>query len=144
MTSRDINTINMVIINAEAEIKKRTGQHLKLIVAPVVEKNDHRGYNVLGLMHVVANALDMQPADYSELLRERPYVYLRMIAAHFIRVYYPGVSLKEIAKHMGGKDHTTVIYYLKTVDQLLEKKDDEFCYKYNVALNVVTQWLAEE
>jgi chromosomal replication initiation ATPase DnaA len=52
--------------------------------------------------------------------RFRSYVVPRQIMMYFIKEYNNEVSLKSIGQFLGGRDHSTVIHGLTTVNDLLD------------------------
>ena len=57
--------------------------------------------------------------------RSRPYAYARFAYCYLAREY-TGASLHEIAKLLGERDHTTILYGVHRAE-ILSVDDAEFC-----------------
>lgn len=71
------------------------------------------------LLARVANAFDLSPADLIGRSRMHVVVEARQAAAWVLRRACPALALADIGHLLGGRDHTTVIYSLKQVEQRL-------------------------
>ena len=71
------------------------------------------------IVNVVCGYQDIAIEDFYSKSKKRELVQARQLAMHFAKKYTK-LSLAEIGKQCGGKDHATVIHALKTVTNLLE------------------------
>lgn len=144
LRNKDINTINLIVLRAEQDIFRQTGEDLRLIIAPAVALNPK--LDAASLVRVVCNALGETEAACHHRSREPRYVHLRALCVYFVRQYYPDMTLKNVANTvMGHDDHTQVIYYTNWMEKELDSNDDpEFKKKYDAALQAATQWAALE
>lgn len=68
---------------------------------------------------LTANEFGINYDDMFIKCRKRENVLSRQVSMMLIKHYEPGVSLKSIGLYFGGKDHTTVIHSIKTVNNLM-------------------------
>ena len=71
------------------------------------------------IVNVICNYQNLSIEDFYSKSKKRELVQARQLAMHFAKKY-TRLSLAEIGKQCGGKDHATVIHALKTVANLLE------------------------
>lgn len=85
--------------------------------------------DIKNILKVVAGYYGL-PANFYELeTRKRPYPTARGMCIKIIREEY-NVSFAELGKMFGGKDHTTILAALKTINDLLSY-DKIFIRDYN-------------
>lgn len=135
---KNINSINVICCQAEADILEQTGLHMRVIVT-----SDHQGTckGPEGMLGIIANALNMTADVYNNPTRKPEVVQVRQFACHFLSEYYPEMSLEKIGLLVANYDHTTVMYS----KQAVRKKLSEPAYekKYELILNAVSQWIRE-
>ena len=73
------------------------------------------------IIQVVADSNDVTKSDILSKSRLAKLVYLRQMIAYLAKDITKS-SLQEIGRHLGGKDHATVIYYIKQFEQKIERK----------------------
>jgi len=95
------------------------------------------------LLQVIALSLGMSPDSYRVRSRVRDIVELRFIAALFLRMHFPKVTLHQIAALFGGQDHSSIINGIASAHNLLYTGDDRFTEKYNKAMYMVDTWLGK-
>jgi chromosomal replication initiator protein len=71
------------------------------------------------IVNVICNHLNIAVEKFYSKSKKREMVQARQLAMHFAKKYTK-CSLDAIGQQCGGKDHSTVIYALKTVSNLLE------------------------
>lgn len=135
-----INTVNTIVSVAESWIKEQTGINIRLLVLGEVPPQER---DALGMAQVIANSLGMTIKDYGIQSRKQKYVHLRHLASHFIRHYYPDMSLNQIKRIVGHGDHSTVSNSIAMTTRLLSTNDSIFQPKYEQTLQAVTQWIRE-
>lgn len=136
LEANDKHAITSIIRAAEMNILLQTGINLKLewvAAKPIME-------DVQVMMGVIAKSLGMTMDDYFGN-RSRANVDLRTITVLFIRENYPSMILKDIGRHIGGLDHTTVIHMQNRGLDYLKTKEETFCEKYNKAVIAVERWV---
>lgn len=57
--------------------------------------------------------------------RNRHVVNLRQLFCYIVKVRHPKITLEVISEFLGGRDHTTVVHSLKTIQGLIDIKDEE-------------------
>lgn len=131
-------TARHIARSAQQKIKNKTGMTVTLLLSP-------EGGNTFKtperMLEVIAIALDMSASCYRMKSRERNIVELRFIAAMFVRMHFPHVTLQQIAAYFGGLDHSSVISGLTRAHNLIYTGDLRFMKKYNTALKAVNLWL---
>ena len=80
----------------------------------------HLGLKELGRLESTAKFFNVKLADLKGPRRTRQLVTPRQIAMFLIRKH-TSLSLPEIGKRFGGRDHTTVIHAVKKVDAELTR-----------------------
>ncbi|MFB6098473.1 MAG: chromosomal replication initiator protein DnaA [Salinibacter sp.] len=76
------------------------------------------------IQRVVCEHLDIPEDQILGKTRKRNVVRARQIAMHFVKKHTEH-SLKDIGLHFGGRDHSTVIHAINTVDERTEE-DEQF------------------
>ncbi|MEJ2184123.1 MAG: chromosomal replication initiator protein DnaA [Nitrospirota bacterium] len=96
-----------------------TGQPVTLAMAKTLLRDfiqeDDRPLSVEGIARTVAEYFGLKVADLKAKKRTKDIALPRQIAMHLARELTE-CSLSEIGKHLGGKDHATVIYACKQVE----------------------------
>lgn len=134
-----INTINTIIVMAEEEIVNRTGTVVRLIICPEQQIELKRLTPGKTLM-IIASVMGMKMNDFTTTRKREDQVRLRQIGCYILKKYFPDMSLKEIGKLMGGRDHTTVMWALVEAEKRLgNDKFEVWNEYYERALNALTQ-----
>lgn len=134
------NTARSIARLAQTQIKNQTGQCINLVSCPEYQTTK----NPESMLAVIARALGMDATCYKLRSRQRPIVELRFIASHFLRSYFPTITLLHISYYFGGFDHTSIINGLTRANNLIACGDEQFLTKYQTVLNSVNQWLQKE
>ena len=87
-------------------------------------------------MTTVAKELNVKPSEIKSKNRTRNIVYTRRIAIYLARELTP-MSMPELAKYFGMKDHTAVSHTMKKINELL-KNDEDFKVKIDELTNKIT------
>jgi chromosomal replication initiator protein len=85
---------------------------------------DERPLTVENIMKIVAEYYGIKPQDMKARKRTRDIALPRQIAMYLSRELTES-SLSDVGKHMGGKDHATVIYACKQIEAK-RVKDENF------------------
>ena len=83
----------------------------------------NRNFNVATIMAAVADNFEIKISDLKSKKRTRNISIPRQIAMYLCRTHTK-LSLPEIGRQFGGKDHTTVIFAYKKTSGLLNKNND--------------------
>jgi chromosomal replication initiator protein len=112
----------------------RLGAHSSLTGKPVtldmartllrdfIPEDDLKPVSVEGIMKIVAEYFGIRVQDIKARRKTKDIALPRQIAMFISRELTP-CSLNEIGKHMGGKDHATVIYAARQIDK--KRREDE-------------------
>lgn len=76
----------------------------------------------------ICNALKITHKEFTSPSRKGELVIARIIATNFI-IKNVNVSLEQVGSLMGGRDHSTVVYYKNQYRDLTETKDPELLRK---------------
>jgi len=74
------------------------------------------------IVEIVADHFSLTPQEIYSKNRSNKIAYPRQIAMYMCRKYL-NISLTDIGKAIGGKDHTTVMHALKRIEEDIEKND---------------------
>src|SRR6185437_7646149 len=88
--------------------------HTKEILAPVLKKKTVE-VSWQKVCEVVANYYDLRTADLVGQARQRQVVFARQVAMTTCRTLL-SMSLPEIGRVFGGRDHSTVLSSLRKID----------------------------
>jgi len=89
----------------------------------------HKGISVENIARLVAEHFDVPVEKLSSKTRKRSVVIARQLSMYLAKNYTKS-SLKMIGDNFGGKDHSTVIYSIKAVNDLI---DTDSMFKDTVA-----------
>lgn len=70
------------------------------------------------ILRIVSRETGITFYQMTEKHRKREKVEARMIASYMIKEFIPEMSLVAIGELFGGRDHATIIHYLKKVEDL--------------------------
>jgi len=87
----------------------------------VYDRNKH--FNIATIMTATASHFDIKIAEMKSKKRSRQISIPRQIAMYLCREHTK-LSLPEIGRHFGGKDHTTVIFAHKKCSRLINEDND--------------------
>jgi chromosomal replication initiator protein len=91
-------------------------------VAPGVFHKSIIATNV-GITHIISTVIKDRGVTMDVITgksRKRIAVEARQLAMYLIKDQYPSVSLKHIGNLFGDRDHTTVIYSIRTINDLVD------------------------
>jgi chromosomal replication initiator protein len=81
-------------------------------------KSSSREISIETIMKIVSEYFQINPEKLKEKTRKREFVQARQISMYFAK-NFTKASLKMIGQHFGGRDHSTVIHALQTVNDLM-------------------------
>ena len=83
----------------------------------------NRNFNIATIMAAVTDHFEIKISDLKSKKRSRNISIPRQIAMYLCRTHTK-LSLPEIGRQFGGKDHTTVIFAYKKTSKLINKNND--------------------
>ena len=75
------------------------------------------------IVAAAADAFGVTVADLTGKSRDSDKAWPRQLAYYAIREWVPGTSLDTTGEHLGGRDHTTVMYGVDKITRLVEASD---------------------
>ncbi len=110
--------LTSVVAHATAYGKTITVEFAKSVIKNIVKENKP-SITVDYIKKVVSDYFNIEPRVLNSKTRTREVSLARQIAMYLSRKY-TDYSLSRIGAEMGGKDHTTVLYACKQIENLLE------------------------
>jgi chromosomal replication initiator protein len=101
--------------NIDVELAKNT---LKNIVM-----NEDKEVTIDTIQEIIADFFQVSIADLKSKSRKKEVVYPRQLAM-FLAKEYTDLPLKSIGYHFGGRDHSTVIHSIQSINLLMEETPD--------------------
>ena len=98
------------------------------------EKRD--SITIESIMDTTSKELNVKPSEIRSKSRSRNIVYSRRIAIYLARELTP-MSMPQLAKYFGMKDHTAVSHTMKKINELI-KNDEDFRLKIEELRNKIT------
>ncbi len=115
--------INSLIWQATSTQTPISLQMAKETVEKIVQSVESREISIDTIQKVVSEYFGLTIDNLKAKTRKKEIVTARQIAMYFAKEY-TGFSLKSIGYHFGGRDHSTVIHAIHTVnDFMMEKKE---------------------
>lgn len=120
----------MISLIAQASLMRKTItlELAKTTLNHIVAENE-KEVNIDNIMSTVAEEYDVRISDLKSKSRLRNFVIPRQVAM-FLTKEHTSLSLKMIGYHFGGRDHSTVIHAIQTINDLSEV-DKELATKVN-------------
>ena len=112
-----------LVAQASLNNKKITVELAKEVIQNFVQRQ-HKEINVANIQNIVAEHFGLPVARISSKTRKREVVMARQVAMYLSK-NLTDEPLKAIGEEFGGRDHSTVIYAIKAVQDLLDT-DQEF------------------
>ena len=104
-----------------------TAREINLSLAQEVLKefvyDKNKNFNISMIMKTVAGYFDIKVSDLKSKNRSRQISVPRQIAMYLCREYTK-LSLPDIGRQFGGKDHTTVIFAHKKMTKIIKEKGE--------------------
>jgi len=88
------------------------------------------------IMNTISKELNVKPSEIRSKNRSRNIVYARRVAIYLARELTP-MSMPQLAKYFGMKDHTAVSHTMKKIQELI-KNDEDFRVKIDELTNKIT------
>ena len=99
----------------------------KSIIGKIV-KDTNREINISYIQEIVSKFFSISIEDMKDKARRKEIVIARQVAMYFSKDYTNN-SLKSIGFHFGGRDHSTVIHAVQSVNDMI---DTDSIFKKNV------------
>jgi len=99
----------------------------KSIISKIV-KDTNREINIAYIQEVVSKFFNISIDDMKDKVRKKEIVIARQVAMYFSKDFTNN-SLKSIGFHFGGRDHSTVIHAVQSVNDMI---DTDNIFKKNV------------
>ncbi len=131
--------IDAIAENMDSNIRELEGALLKVLIhyktsgnltAPDVQvilgtkiREKRRKINPLDIMKVVCEELEVELKDVKSQKRNYDIAYARQICMYLLKDML-NLQLVKIAKHVGRKDHTTVMHGISKIEELLKSDLD--------------------
>jgi chromosomal replication initiator protein len=107
---------------AQAPVKEMISPEIFVGLHDTIQ-HDFKLQNANWIVYVVCNYYKISPLKISEKTNKREIVKARQIAMYFLDKYTK-MSLAAIGEKLGGKNHSTVIYGIQTVEDLIYSDKD--------------------
>jgi chromosomal replication initiator protein len=85
--------------------------------------NEDKEVTIDTIQEVIADYFQITVADLKSKSRKKEVVYPRQLAM-FLAKEYTELPLKSIGYHFGGRDHSTVIHSIQSVNLLMDETPD--------------------
>lgn len=95
------------------------------------------------LLFIVSRARNIEMDKIFRKSRKREIVLSRQIIQYFLKKH-TGFSLEKIAKETGGLDHSLIPHTIKTINNLLEVRDEEVCGLYDCVNKSIAEYLVRD
>jgi chromosomal replication initiation ATPase DnaA len=109
----------LIIKYAKAEeIAKVQEQYIAQLEELIRERDADNGerLQLKDIMSSVCNYYQVPARDIFGTRRYRHYVRPRQIVCYIAKLHIPDITLKEIGKYLGNRDHSTVIHSVRSVE----------------------------
>ena len=132
--TRDI--INYILENTEDNVRSVEGAiaRLKVYGTEDLESDKEEGISFDRIKRIVANFYGLNPEDLERGSRKKKIADAKHICMYLSKKLMEDISLIQIGRAFGLKDHTSVIHAIKKVEQR-KRKDRKFCYSLSVIEN---------
>ena len=134
------NVIEYICFNIKNNIRELEGVIISLLAQAnlndkeidielaksVIQKfvtQETKGISVQNIAKLVADHFEVPIEKLSSNTRKRPIVIARQLSMYLAK-HYTSSSLKSIGANFGGKDHSTVIYSINTIKNLIDTDHD--------------------
>lgn len=121
----NVRELEGVIISLMAQaslVRRDIDLELAKSVMKDIVTTEEREVNIDTIQDLVSDYYEVTVADLKAKSRKKELVYPRQVAMYFAKEF-TNLSLKSIGYHFGGRDHSTVIHAIQTINDLMEKDD---------------------
>lgn len=121
-----LQAIYSIVTKAEDSIYEIIGNRVKLIPHVETKINDDKVNIIkkdLQLRQIICTVTGFKWEKIISKSRKRELVNARFMYAFFAKKMLSGVTLKTIGQTIGGRDHTTAIHAIQTVNDMVDTND---------------------
>lgn len=114
----------LVSLMAQASLTRRTiDVELAKNTLKNIVMNEEKEVTIDTIQEIVADHFEVAIADMKSKSRKKENVYPRQLAM-FLAKEYTDLPLKSIGYHFGGRDHSTVIHSIQSINELMGSDPD--------------------
>ena len=92
-------------------------QVVEEVLRDLIGSDKIRPVTIEAVQRAVAERFDVRVADLCGRSRQRMIVFPRQVAMYLCKMLIPSLSLNEVGKAFGGKDHTTVLHACQKISK---------------------------
>ena len=92
-------------------------QVVEEVLRDLIGSDKIRPVTIEAVQRAVAERFDVRVADLCGRSRQRMVVFPRQMAMYLCKTLIPSLSLKEVGRAFGGKDHTTVLHACQKINK---------------------------
>ncbi len=111
--------LNKIIAIFRLKNQKPTLEEIKFQISDLLSSHQQKDLTPEKIINSVAEFFDLKPEDIKGKSRKKKLVRCRAIAGFLVREELK-LSYPEIGQHLGGRDHSTIIYALEKIKKELE------------------------
>ncbi|AYD48230.1 helix-turn-helix domain-containing protein [Arachidicoccus soli] len=126
-----IAAVKSVLQNAEAEIFKQTNSKVRLLIAPEIVS-----ISFTYVASVIRQTYGISLNQLTGNSRLRNIVDARRAVALILKDY-SHLTLKEIAKYLKMRDHTSIMNLITTARSFIKYQDENFYPKYKSTITII-------
>jgi len=101
--------------NIDVELAKNTLRNIVM--------NEDKEVTIDTIQEIIADYFQVSIADLKSKSRKKEVVYPRQLAMYLAKEY-TDLPLKSIGYHFGGRDHSTVIHSIQSINLLMDETPD--------------------
>ena len=98
--------------------------HAQSVIREILNDEQPLPVTVEKIIEEVGRTFDVSPADIRSNKRSGPISNARQIAIYIVREITQ-IPMKQIGQEFGNRDHTTIVYTIKKVDNLMKTNPHE-------------------
>ncbi|WP_027000615.1 chromosomal replication initiator protein DnaA [Eisenibacter elegans] len=100
----------------------------KNAVQQIVQNGGDRELSIDEIQQAVGEYFGISVEDMKSKTRKKEIVIARQVAMFFVKEHANSFSLKSIGYHFGGRDHSTVIHAIQTINDYIQTRTDVRTY----------------
>lgn len=139
---KEINAINLIVLQAEQDIYAETGRQVRLIIAPDMMNTERK--NAVGMFRLICAVQNLLPSEVRQDGQRDDLVRTRQLFYYFARKQFKNTSYEQLGVITGGQDHSTVVYGIAQVEKRISITEDGFMEDYEAVKDAVEQWLNDK
>lgn len=120
-------------------IKQKSGKDVRVMVFETAAV-----LNPYEMIEIICKPLHLTLEDIRSKSRKRHLIEARDMCIYFLKKFFPTMGHTEIATLVGyGDDHTMINHSKQRFRDMMHTKNPIYEMKYNITLEAVEKWLAE-